>query len=96
MRLIATLIVLLLVLLVAAVFHVNNGQPVSVDFYFATVRSPLSLVVALALLAGALLGGTMNLWVLSSQRRKIAKLKRTLKKIERQTDPSTLAVKDAG
>ena len=57
---------------------------------------PAALVVAVALLVGALLGGSMNLWILNRQRRKIAKLKSTLKKIERQTAPSAAAVKDAG
>jgi hypothetical protein len=38
----------------------------------------------------------MNLWILTSQRRKIAKLKGALKKVERQTAPSAAAVKDAG
>ncbi len=96
MRLVLTLIFLLIVLAVAAVFHVNNSQWVTVGFYLGSVRSPLSLVVAVALLAGACLGGTMNVWVLNSQRRKIAKLKRALKKIERQTDAPAVAMKDAG
>ncbi|MGQ0592317.1 MAG: LapA family protein [Gammaproteobacteria bacterium] len=97
MRLVLKLIFLLvLVVPVAAAFHINNGQTVTVDYYWGTVQPPLSLVVAVTLLVGALLGGSMNLWILNSQRRKIAKLNSTLKKIERQTALSAAAVKDAG
>ncbi|MGH8555585.1 MAG: LapA family protein [Gammaproteobacteria bacterium] len=90
------LIFLLVLAVLAAAFHVRNGQPVTVDYYLGTVQPPLSLVVAVTLLVGALLGGSMNLWILNSQRRKIAKLKSTLNKIERQTASSAVAVKDAG
>ncbi|MGH8564475.1 MAG: LapA family protein [Gammaproteobacteria bacterium] len=97
MRLVLKLIFLLVLVVPAALaFHINNGQPVTVDYYLGTVRPPLSLLVAVTLLVGALLGGSMNLWILNSQRRKIAKLKSTLKKIERQTASSAVAVKDAG
>lgn len=97
MRLVLKLIFLLVLVVPAALaFHINNGQPVTVDYYLGTVQPPLSLVVAVALLVGALLGGSMNLWILNRQRRKIAKLKSTLKKIERQTAHSAVAVKDAG
>lgn len=97
MRLVLKLIFLLVLVVPAALaFHINNGQTVTVDYYLGTVQPPLSLVVAVTLLVGALLGGSMNLWVLNSQRRKIAKLKSTLKRIERQTAPSAAAVKDAG
>ncbi|MGH8472639.1 MAG: LapA family protein [Gammaproteobacteria bacterium] len=87
---------LVLVVPVALAFHVNNDQTVTVDYYLGTVQPPLSVVVAVTLLVGALLGGAMNLWILNRQRRKIAKLKSALKRIERQTAPSAVAVKDAG
>lgn len=97
MRLVLKLIFLLMLVVPAALaFHINNGQPVTVDYYLGTVQPPLSLVVAVTLFVGALLGGSMNLWILNRQRRKIAKLKSTLKKIERQAAPSAAAVKDAG
>ncbi|MGH8607474.1 MAG: LapA family protein [Gammaproteobacteria bacterium] len=97
MRLVLKLIFLLvLVVPVALAFHVNNDQTVTVDYYLGTVQPPLSVVVAVTLLVGALLGGAMNLWILNRQRRKIAKLKSALKRIERQTAPSAVAVKDAG
>ncbi|MGH8591292.1 MAG: LapA family protein [Gammaproteobacteria bacterium] len=96
MRLVLKLIFLLVLVVLAAAFHVRNEQAVTVDYYLGTVRPPLSLVVAVTLLVGALLGGSMNLWILNSQRRKIAKLKSTLNKIERQTASSAVAVKDAG
>ena len=96
MRLVLKLIFLLFVVAVAAAFHINNGQTVTVDYYLGTVQPPLSVVVAVTLLVGALLGGAMNLWILNRQRREIAKLKSALKRIERQTAPSAAAVKDAG
>ncbi len=96
MRLILTLMFLALVALVAVALFPSNSQPVTVYFYFGTVEGPLGVVVAVTLLVGALWGGSMNLLVMIGQRRKIAKLKSTLKKIERQTAPSRAAVKDAG
>lgn len=46
----------LLVILGGLAFHVRNGQPVVIDFYLAGYDVPLSMALALALLAGAILG----------------------------------------
>ena len=50
------LALVLLVILGGLVFHVRNGQSVVIDFYLASYEIPLSLVLALALLSGAILG----------------------------------------
>jgi putative membrane protein len=97
MGLVFKLIFLLLVGLVGFAFHLRNGQAVTVDYYLGTVDVPLSVVVAVILLIGAGLGGSMNLWVLYRQRRRIGELRRSLKRIEKQQPPSAAAaVKDAG
>lgn len=97
MGLVFKLIFLLLVGLLGFAFHLSNGQAVTVNYYLGTIDLPLSLVVAASLLIGAGLGGSMNLWTLFRQRRRIGELRRSLKRLEKQQPPSAAAaVKDAG
>lgn len=56
MRLILTVVVLL-VILCGALFGALNGTPVSLDFYFFAVTTPLGIALLGALLSGWLLGG---------------------------------------
>ena len=72
----------LLVLLGGLAFHVRNGQPVTIDFYLASYEIPLSMVVALALLTGAILGVLAGLPTRIRLQRDKAKLGRELKRLQ--------------
>lgn len=70
---------LLLVVLIGLTLHARNAQPVTLDLYFLTLQQPLSLLLALALLAGALLGMGAALPTLLSGKRANRRLRRELK-----------------
>jgi len=65
-------------LLFAALFTVLNPGQVSLEFFFVAVESPLALALALALVAGALLGTAALLPVILRQRRTITRLRQGL------------------
>jgi putative membrane protein len=50
------LILLMLIVMLGAVFAVLNAEPVQFNYYFGSRELPLSLIMTMALGAGALLG----------------------------------------
>lgn len=73
---------ILLVVLLGLAFHVRNDQVVAVDFYLGSFEMPLSLALALTLLAGALLGVLAGLPKWLALKRDKAKLGRQLKQYQ--------------
>jgi uncharacterized integral membrane protein len=53
----ATIIFLLLVMLIVAVFSVQNAMPVSITFLFWKLEASLAIIVFLSALCGAVAGG---------------------------------------
>ena len=53
----ATVILLLIVMLVVAVFSVQNAMPVAITFFFWKLEASLAIVVFLSALSGAIIGG---------------------------------------
>jgi len=53
----ATIILLLIVMLVVAVFSVQNAMPVAITFFFWKLEASLAIVVFLSALSGAIMGG---------------------------------------
>ena len=53
----ATVIFLLIVMLVVAVFSVQNAMPVAITFFFWKLEASLAIVVFLSALSGAIIGG---------------------------------------
>ncbi|MCY4153732.1 MAG: LapA family protein [Gammaproteobacteria bacterium] len=79
----------LCIVLAGLAFHVRNAQPVVIDFYLASYEIPMSLLVAVALLIGALLGVLASLPARLKLQRDKARLGRELKKLQPQgQDPS--------
>ena len=70
----------LLVILGGLAFHVRNGQPVVIDFYLASYDIPLSMAIALALLAGAILAVLAGLPDRMRLKREKARLSKELDK----------------
>jgi len=73
---------ILLVVLLGLAFHVRNEQLVVVDFYLGSFEIPLSLALAVTLLAGACLGVLAGLPKWLALKRDKAKLGRQLKKLQ--------------
>lgn len=87
---------ILLVVLLGLVFHLRNGQQVSIDYYLDAVEIPLSLALALALLMGAACGAAAGLPALFRLRRDKAKLGRRLKTAETKREKEMEQAKERG
>ncbi len=83
----------LCIVLAGLAFHVRNAQPVVIDFYLASYAIPMSLLIATALLVGAILGGVASLPARLKLQRDKARLGRELKKL--QPDGQDLSADDA-
>lgn len=79
------LLILFLVLFALGIsFAVHNAEPVQLNYYFGRIVAPLSLVVVMALAAGALLGVITSVVLVFGQRRKVARLQRKLSMCEQE------------
>ena len=76
------LALVLLVVLLGLAFHLRNEQLVVIDFYLGGFEMPLSLALAVTLLAGACLGVLAGLPKWLALKRDKAKLGRQLKKFQ--------------
>ena len=93
MMLYVKLALVLLVVLLGLVFHLRNEQLVVVDFYLGNFEIPLSLALAVTLLAGALLGVLAGLPARLRLKRDKAKLGKQLKRF--QPDEQNQSADDA-
>ena len=84
---------ILLVVLLGLAFHVRNEQLVVIDFYLGNFEIPLSLALAITLLAGALLGVLAGLPARLRLTRDKAKLGKQLKRL--QPDETSQSADDA-
>jgi len=55
----ATIIFLLIVMLIVAVFSIQNAMPVAITFFFWKLEASLAIIVFLSALCGAVAGGIM-------------------------------------
>ena len=86
------LALLLLVVLLGLAFHLRNEQLVIIDFYIGSFELPLSLALALTLLAGALLAVIAGLPKWLALKRDKSKLGKQLKRL--QPDEENLSAGD--
>lgn len=84
MKRLLLLILFLLLLALGISFAVHNAEPTTLNYYFGTITGPLSLIVIIALAAGALLGVSTSLLLVFNQRRKVARLQRKLNTCEQE------------
>lgn len=82
--LLITLIVLLTVVAIAFSFTALNDQSVVLDYYFGSRAMPLPVLVLLAITFGALLGVIASLGMILKSKHQNLKLRRALKKTERE------------
>jgi len=84
MKLILKLVVFLVVAVVGISFAARNASEVQLNYYFGILTAPLSLVVVGAIALGAVLGVLASLGMVLSQKREMAKLRRSMKLTEKE------------
>ena len=77
-------ILLLAVLLVVLFFTVLNADSVTVNYYFGNREVPLSLLLVLTMLVGALLGLAAAMPMVLKMRRRVAKLQKGMRLAEKE------------
>ena len=66
------------------VFAVLNAEPVQLNYYFGSANVALSLVLVLAMIAGALLGVIASASMIISNRREVVKLRKSIQLAEKE------------
>lgn len=84
MKRLLLLIISFLLLVVGVSFAVHNAAPAQLSYYFGTISAPLSLIVVVALFAGAVLGVMTSMMMVLAQRRKVSRLRRKLEVCEQE------------
>ena len=74
----------LIVIIFGIVFAVLNAEEVTLNYYLGSVELPLSLVLVLAMILGALLGIFASLSLIIGSRRNASKLKRSVEVAEKE------------
>ena len=74
----------LLLFILGIVFAVLNTETVSLNYYFGRIELPVSLVMSIAMLIGACLGGFASLGAVLRTRRAMAKLKKHSEMTEKE------------
>jgi len=83
LRLLYFLLVLIVVIL-GIVFSVLNADTVQLHYYLGSIELPLSLVIILAMIVGALLGVLSSLGFIIGSRRSASKLKHSVEVAEKE------------
>jgi putative membrane protein len=74
----------LLVIIFGIVFAVLNATDVQLNYYLGSIELPLSLVLVLAMIVGAILGILASLSFIIGSRRSATKLKRSVEIAEKE------------
>ena len=86
MKRIFSLVFLLIVLLCGLFFGLLNAAPVRIDYYFGARELPLSLILVITLLAGAVCGVLAALGLIFGKNREISRLRKELKITGKELD----------
>jgi putative membrane protein len=76
--------IILLVIIFSVTFAVLNAENVQLDYYLGSVELPLSLVLVIAMILGAILGILASLSFIVGSRRSASKLKRSMDVAEKE------------
>ena len=74
----------LFIIIFGIVFAVLNAENVQLNYYLGTIELPLSLVLVLAMIIGAILGIFASLSFIIGSRRSASKLKRSVEVAEKE------------
>ncbi len=81
---IVTLVIFLLMLIAGLFFGLLNADPVSINYYWGQGAIPLSLLMAMMLIFGALLGVLASLGMVIRLRHQLGRQKRQLRDREKE------------
>ena len=76
----------IIVLIAGLVFFLKNSQELEFNYVIGTISLPLSLLILLVLLAGVILGWLSMLPLLLRQRRRIGKLEKQARLVEKEVN----------
>jgi len=89
------LIFILVVLVFGLTFAVMNAESVQINYYFGIYQMPLSLILVIAFVIGALFGAVVNVGMMLRLKRQISKLRREVKFTEKEVkNLRALPIKD--
>lgn len=74
----------LFVIIFGIVFAVLNAESVQLNYYLGSIELPLSFVLVIAMIVGALLGIFASLSFIIGSRRRASKLKRSVEVAEKE------------
>ena len=75
---------ILVLLLLGIVFAILNAETVTLNYYFASRQIPLSLVIMLAMLIGAVLGVFASISVIMKSRHELSRLRKAVNIAEKE------------
>lgn len=78
------LVLALILVIIGIVFAVLNAETVQLNYYLGSLELPLSLVLVLAMITGAILGILASLSFIIGNRRSVSKLKRSVEVAEKE------------
>ena len=76
-------VILLVILIIGIYFGLLNAEPVTINYYFGSYEVPLSLVMVVAVLLGALLGAIASIGIVLKMRKRINHLKKEMRAQQR-------------
>ena len=96
MRRMLSIAFMLIIILAGIVFAVLNSTSVELKYYFGMVQVPLSLIIVLSIISGAMLGIVASMSQLLRAKRRIARLKKSVQLAEKEvTNLRTIPIKDS-
>ena len=84
MRRIIYLSLSLIIIIFGVTFAVLNAENIQLNYYLGSVEIPLSLILVLAMILGAILGVFASLSLIIGSRRSATKLKRSVEVAEKE------------
>lgn len=79
MRRLVDLVAIIVIVVLGLSFAMLNTEVTHLNYYFGSIRTPLSLLLIAALFLGAVLGALSTVGILLRQRAEIARLRRRSK-----------------
>ena len=89
------LIFILVVLVFGLTFGIMNAESVQIDYYFGIGQMPLSLILVIAFVVGALFAAVINVGMILKLKRQIFKLRKEVRVTEKEVrNLRALPIKD--
>ena len=89
------LFIFLILVIFGIVFAVLNAEPVNLNYYFGSKEVPLSLILVLAMIVGAILGVIASASMIISNRREVMKLRKSVELAEKEvTNLRSIPIRD--